>query len=156
MKKSMFVTLGLAGMIAVSLAFTKDDPIYKNLQILPKNITKQQMDSVMHHYSNSLGVRCSFCHVRNDSAKTWDFASDANKHKLVARDMMRMTDKINDQYFDMTGGKRDLNTQLMVTCFTCHHGTTQPEVKATERRSGNGQAGNGFLYQPKADSTKRQ
>src|SRR3954470_5477547 len=116
MKKSMFVTLGLAGMVAVSLAFTKDDPIYKNLQVLPKNITKQQMDSVMHHYSNSLGVRCSFCHVRNDSTKTWDFASDANKHKLVARDMMRMTDKINDQYFDMTGGKRDLNTQLMVTC----------------------------------------
>ena len=129
MKRTSLVTFGLIVMITVSLAFTKDDPVYKNLKILPKDITKQQMDSVMHHFSNSLGVRCNFCHVRNDSTKAWDFASDENKHKLAAREMMKMMDKINDKFFDVTGGKRDITTQLMVTCYTCHHGSTEPATK---------------------------
>jgi hypothetical protein len=129
MKKSLLVTLGFVVMIAVSLAFTKDDPIFKNLKILPKDITKEQLDSVMHHYTNSLNVKCNFCHVRNDSTDVWDYASDKKKHKLVAREMMEMTDKINDKYFDLTGAKRDMNTQLMVTCFTCHHGATEPATK---------------------------
>jgi len=129
MKRTIFVVLGFAFMISVSLAFTKDDPIYKNLKVLPKNITKEQMDSVMHHFSGSLGVRCNFCHVRNDSTKTWDFASDANPHKAKAREMMKMTDKINDKYFDVTGGRRNITTQLMVTCYTCHHGSTDPAVQ---------------------------
>ena len=124
------VTLGFVGMIAVSFAFTKDDPIFKNLKILPKDITQQQLDSVMHHFKNSLNVKCNFCHVQNDSTNTWDYASDKKKHKLVAREMMEMTDKINDKYFDLTGAKRDMNTQLMVTCYTCHHGATEPATKA--------------------------
>jgi hypothetical protein len=127
MKKSFSVTLVFILMITISLAVTKDDPGYKNLKILPKDITTQQLDSVMDHFSQSLGVSCDFCHVK--SADSMDFAADGNKHKLVARDMMKMTNKINDEYFDMTGSKKDMNTQLMVTCFTCHHGKTQPEVK---------------------------
>jgi hypothetical protein len=130
MKKSILVMAGLAGMIITLSAFTKDEPRYKNLKVLPKNITKEQLDSVMHHFSLSLGVRCNFCHVRNDSAKTFDFASDDNKHKLAARSMMKMMDKINDKYFDITGGKRNLNTKLMVTCYTCHHGSTEPATVA--------------------------
>src|ERR1051325_4486901 len=134
MKRPFLIILGFSLMISVSLAFTKDDPGYKNLQILPKDITKEQMDSVMHHYASSLSVRCNFCHVRNDSTKTWDFASDANPHKNKAREMMKMTDKINDDYFDVTGGKRTITTQLMVTCYTCHHGSTDPAVKAPPRQ----------------------
>lgn len=133
MKRTLVATFALILITAVSLSFTKtkpNDPIYKNLKVLPKNITKEQMDSVMHHFSGSLGVRCNFCHLRNDSTKKFDFASDANKHKLTARDMMRMTDKINDKYFDVTGAKRNLNTPLMVTCFTCHHGSSEPATKA--------------------------
>jgi hypothetical protein len=130
MKKTLLVVTGFIFLIAVSLAFTgKDDPLYKNLKVLPKNITKEEMDSVMHHFSLSLGVRCNYCHIRNDETKKWDFASDENKHKLVARNMMVMTDKINDKYFNLAGGKRDLHTQLMVTCYTCHHGATDPATK---------------------------
>ena len=128
MKKSLLVMIAFVTTITVSLAFTKDDPGYKNLRILPRKITVQQLDSVMDHFATSLNVSCDFCHVK--SADSMDFASDDNKHKLVARQMLEMTYKINDKYFDMTGGKRDLNTKLMVTCFTCHHGKTEPEVKA--------------------------
>jgi hypothetical protein len=130
MKKSLSTIAAFAVMITISLAFTKDDPGYKNLKVLPKNITAQQLDSVMEHFSKSLGVTCKFCHIGDEATDNWDFASDENKHKLVAREMMKMTDKINDKYFNMTGSKRDLNTPLMVTCFTCHHGKTEPEVKA--------------------------
>ena len=130
MKKSFMVTLGLVIMICTSLAFTdNDDGIYKNLKVLPKDITEKQMDSVMHHYTASLSVKCNFCHVRREGEAHPDFASDDNKHKLIARDMMRMTDQINDKYFDYTGAKRDLNTPLMVTCYSCHHGAKNPATK---------------------------
>ena len=134
MKRPFFLFICFGLMVSVSLAFTKDDPGYKNLQILPKDITKQQMDSVMHHFTASLSVRCNFCHVRNDSTKIWDFASDGNAHKNKAREMMKMTDKLNDDYFDVTGGKRTITTQLMVTCYTCHHGSTDPAVKVPPRQ----------------------
>ena len=137
MKKSLLVTLGLCGLVLASLAFTGkgEDPIYKNLKVLPKNITKEQMDSVMHHFTDALSVKCNFCHVRNAENTEWDFPSDANKHKLIARDMMKMTDNINDKYFDYTGSKRDLNTKLMVTCYTCHNGKKEPAtlVPKTEK-----------------------
>jgi hypothetical protein len=91
------------------------------------------MDSVMHHFTNSLNVKCNFCHIRNDSTKKWDYASDDNKHKQVAREMMEMTNELNDKYFDYTGEKRTITTQLMVTCYTCHHGDKEPAVKSPKR-----------------------
>lgn len=130
MKRTILVLLSLASFVAMSFIITQQrPPLYKNLKVLPKNITKEQMDSVMHHFSLSLGVRCNYCHVRNESAKTWNFASDSIKHKLVARDMMKMTQQINNKYFDVTGAK-GLNAKLMVTCYSCHHGKAEPETKA--------------------------
>jgi 5-methylcytosine-specific restriction endonuclease McrA len=130
MKKSLVATFILVGLIVLSSAFTKDDPpLYKNLKVLPKDISKEQLDSVMHHFTGALGVKCTYCHIHNDSTKSWDFASDENKHKLAARGMMKMMDKINDKFFDVTGAKKNLNTQLMVTCYTCHHGNAEPATK---------------------------
>ena len=87
----------------------------------------------MHHFTGSLNVKCNFCHVRNEATKQWDHASDDNKHKLIAREMMQLTNEINDKYFDFTGGKRTITTQLMVTCYTCHRGEKQPDVKVPAR-----------------------
>ena len=129
MKKSALVIPAFAFMILMSFAFTKDEPLYKNLKVLPKNITKEQMDSVMHHFTGALGVKCNFCHVRTADGKEWNFAADSSKHKLAARGMMKMTAKINDKYFDVTTGKKSLDAKLMVTCYTCHHGKNDPETK---------------------------
>ena len=135
MKRSFFVTLILAGTVAVCFGFTQDEPKYKNLKILPKNITKHQLDSVMNHFTASLGVKCNFCHVRNEETKTWDHASDENKHKLVARNMMKMTKKINDKYFDVVKDKNDpLSSKLLVTCYTCHNGKADPAVNPPARQ----------------------
>ena len=126
MKKSFLVTLGLVALIAVSMAFTNDrDRLYKNLKVLPKDITKPQMDSVMKSFTIALNVKCNFCHVKVEGTDTWDFPSDANKHKLVARDMFKMTTKINKKYFDFTGDSDDLALQN-VTCYTCHNGKKEP------------------------------
>jgi len=150
MKKSALIVAAFAFMVFLSLAFTKDDPLYKNLKVLPKNITKEQMDSVMHHFANSLSVKCNFCHVRTADGKEWNFASDENKHKLVARNMMTMMDKINDKYFDVTG-KKSLDAKLMVTCYTCHHGKTDPETRPSMTEQNRQQR----PPAPATDSTRR-
>lgn len=151
MKKTFLVLATFIFLILISFAFTsKDEPLYKNLKVLPKNITKEQMDSVMHHFTASLNVKCNFCHMRNEETKKWDFAADDNKHKLVARNMMKMMDKINDKYFDVTGGKKNLNAQLMVTCYTCHHGATNPATKPMAM------AHNEQRQQNRPDSTRKQ
>ncbi len=144
MKKTLAVTLALGLMIFASMAFTKDEPRYKNLKVLPKDITEKQMDSVMHHFTASLNVKCNFCHVRREGEQHPDFASDDNKHKLVARDMMKMTNKLNKKYFNLGGGKQTLSTRLMVTCYTCHHGSTDPATRPAPRP------------QQRRDSTQKQ
>ena len=132
MKRPFLLTLALAGIVFVSLAFTRPVSRYKNLKVLPQDITEKQLDSVMHHFNNSLGVKCGFCHVRQEN-KEWDHASDANKHKLIAREMLEMTYAINDKYFDYTGSRRTITTQLMVTCYSCHNGKKMPETIAREK-----------------------
>lgn len=127
MKKSLLLVSTFTALIAVSLAFTnEEEPKYKNLKILPKNITKDQMDVVMKHFNASLGVKCNFCHTYNQEAKAMDFASDANKHKGIARQMMKMTQKINKKYFEWEGSFTALQDKLEVTCYTCHNGKKEP------------------------------
>jgi hypothetical protein len=125
MKRVLTVTICFIALVLMSFAITKDEPLYKNLKVLPKNTTKKQMDSVMHHFTGSLGVKCNFCHVFNTEKKALDFASDDNKHKNISRDMMRMTARLNKKYFDIKNSK-SLDAKLEVTCFTCHNGKEHP------------------------------
>ncbi len=142
MKKTAFVTLAFASLVAVSCAVTQmksagpENPQYKNLKILPKDITHQQMDSVMHHFTASLNVKCNFCHVFNAEKKEMNWVADDNKHKLVARQMMTMTNELNKKYFDQTGSAMNLSSQLAVTCYTCHNGAKEPAIKAPQQAKG--------------------
>src|SRR4051812_25630218 len=110
MKKTFSVTFGIILLALLSYAFTTnpDDPKYKNLKILPKDIRHEQMDSVMHHFAQSLAVKCNYCHMRNETTKEWDWASDENKHKLTAREMMKMTNNINDKNFPIGSKAKNL------------------------------------------------
>ncbi|RZK29591.1 MAG: c-type cytochrome, partial [Hymenobacter sp.] len=60
-----------------------------------------EMQLIMKGFKTALGVKCGFCHAQSkaDPSKM-DFASDENKHKDVARDMLRMTTRINKKFFD--------------------------------------------------------
>jgi cytochrome c peroxidase len=100
-------------------------PPYKNLKVLPKDITRDQLLSNMKFFSQSLGVRCTHCHVGTEGQplSTFDFASDAKKEKLAARKMLTMVHRINEQDF----GVKDFK-DVKVTCFTCHRGSTKPQT----------------------------
>jgi hypothetical protein len=127
MKKSFIVIVFLIGTASVSFAFMQQAR-YENLQVLPKDTNKYQMDSVMKHFTSSLGVNCNFCHVKtNDDKKDWDFASDDKRHKLIARDMMRMTADLNKKYFKEDEGQA-------VTCYSCHHGEETPATFAPKKQ----------------------
>ena len=127
MRKTIFIISGFICFVALSLAFTQQPPPgYKNLQILPKDISKESLDSVMHSYSKSLGVKCGFCHVHNDEQKTWDMASDAKPEKQITRKMMLMEKGINEKYFSGEEGGKNPQTILAVTCYTCHKGDPMP------------------------------
>lgn len=83
---------------------------YKNIKVftgLPAN----RLEAVMKNWKSSLGVECTFCHVRDE----WD--SDQVKHKETARFMKTMTDGIAKSYF---------NGETEVTCYTCHRGEKHP------------------------------
>jgi hypothetical protein len=139
MKKTAFVTLAFASLVAISCAVTQmksagpENPQYKNLKVLPKDITREQMDSVMHHFTASLNVKCNFCHVFNAEKKEMNWVTDENKHKLVARQMMTMTNELNKKYFDQTGSAINLSSQLAVTCYTCHNGAKEPAIAAPKQ-----------------------
>lgn len=100
MKKSFLVIVACIISIILFQAFTTSrEPHFKNLQILPKDISGHDLDSVMHHFTAALGVKCNFCHVRNESENKMDFASDDKPEKNIARKMMMMAIDINKNYF---------------------------------------------------------
>lgn len=118
--------LACAVVIFSSLTIIKDDGKFENLQVLPKDTDKYQIDSVMNHFTVALGVNCDFCHVQKDNEmKDWDFASDAKHKKTEARDMMRMTNDINQKYFHIETPEK-FGTKLEVTCYSCHGGRKHP------------------------------
>lgn len=122
MKKTIFISVAILFFIISSVAFTTyEQPKFKNLKILSRNTTKEQMDSIMHHFTKSLGVKCGFCHIRNEETKTWDMASDAKSEKNAARKMMLMTNAINKKYFPSEG--QPIPT---ITCYSCHKGAEIP------------------------------
>lgn len=98
-------------------------PPYKNLKIFPADITRPQLLANMKFFSQSLGVRCTHCHVGEEGKplSTFDFASDAKDKKLLARKMLAMVHRINSQDFGVTDFSK-----VKVTCFTCHRGAVKP------------------------------
>ena len=98
-------------------------PAFKNLQVFPKDITREQLTQNMKFFAQSLGVRCSHCHVGEEGKplSTYDFASDAKPDKLVARKMLTMVHRINSEDFGVKDPKK-----VKVTCYTCHRGSHHP------------------------------
>ena len=127
-KKQVFAVSALAALVMGGVAAV--DPSegkYKNLKILPKDISEQKLDSIMESYSKALGSSCSFCHAEvKNFPDSLDYASDANTMKENAREMMRMTILINKTYFHFDKNEK-LEYLKVVNCKTCHRGEPYPE-----------------------------
>ena len=106
--------------IAAAPKAEAQDAQFTNLKILPKDIQKKQLMKIMKAQSKALGVKCKFCHVMKPKK---DMASDANEHKEMARDMMRMTGELNKL---MQGLPTFAEKNPKATCFTCHQGKKEP------------------------------
>ncbi len=98
-------------------ASAEGPPGPKNLQVLPKTSSKEQVKAVMKAQAKALGVECDFCH------EVPDMASDANEKKKIARQMMKMTEEINAKW--LKGTIKD-PVKHAVTCNTCHMGKSEP------------------------------
>ena len=127
-REKLLLAAGCAALLAaVATAQTPTAPPpapqFKNLQVFPKDISRDQMMSNMKLFAQSLGVRCVHCHVGEEGKplSTFDFPSDAKKEKQVARKMLKMVHRINSEDF----GVKDFKG-VKVTCFTCHRGSTKP------------------------------
>lgn len=79
-----------------------------NIKALPKKWSEKQVKRYMVGITKGLGVKCAYCHVKGDNA------SDDNKHKIAARQMITMTRSLDRRFMKGKG---------LVTCKTCHHGS---------------------------------
>lgn len=83
-----------------------------NLKVLQVN-SSGEVRKIMRTFAAGLGVQCSYCHSEGN------FASDENPKKETARQMIKLTQKVNTDFSD---GK------LHISCYTCHRGETQPRT----------------------------
>lgn len=106
---------------------------YRNVQLLG-HLSVDDMHRMMGFFNRSLGVECSYCH----DLQNW--ASDANPHYKVAREMIAMVQDINTEVFVQGAFSAD-----RITCFTCHRGTSYPErvPRVTQK-----------AYQPSGETVK--
>lgn len=128
MKKTM--TLALLA-LAVALGTSAFEPPKKehkrNLKVLPKNISHDELDKIMHEFNDALGVKCSHCHAGGEVEGKFKlfFASDEKPEKEEAREMLRMTQQLNRKYFHYREGGEE--ARPAVSCMTCHNGNVHPK-----------------------------
>ena len=103
-------------------------PPLTNLQVYPKDIPRPQLVTTMQGFVAALGVQqsggCGYCHV--GTAPQFDFASDSNPKKVVARKMILMSREITAKLPDVTGKPAADVTSLR--CGTCHRGVPIPKL----------------------------
>jgi cytochrome c553 len=130
MKASALVVSALAAAVTAAAATTHTDkpvPHFKNLKVLPKNITQKLLSEIMvDEFQDDIGVSCNFCHSENKQTHQPDYSSDEKPEKQIAREMMRMTVRINQKFFQLRHAGIGDST-LIVTCGTCHQGKPRPE-----------------------------
>src|SRR5262245_55105373 len=119
----LFAALAVVARPARSQA-TAEKP--RNLKVLPADLSRDSVVRIMRFVvASGLGVTCSYCHgapgVPFDSI---DFASDERPTKQIAREMLRMTGRINGELLSAIPGRG--SPPIEVQCITCHRGAPRP------------------------------
>ncbi|HEV2354963.1 MAG TPA: c-type cytochrome [Puia sp.] len=128
--KKFVVLAALAGLTAIGVMAMRpadDPPGPKNLKVLPKHISHDDLMKTMDGWKTALGVKCNFCHAQSadSTSHRLDFASDAKPEKNIARHMYKMAIKINKKFFKDAKDDQGRSIQV-VSCMTCHHGSPHP------------------------------
>ena len=142
MKKSIAVIIScIISVFVFQVCTTVQKANFQNLQILPQDISKDGLVSIMKHFTASLDVNCEFCHVKNIELDKIEYARDDKPQKHIAREMLLMTLDINKNHFQATKEKSDEEEKVSpvkeskdhveyllkyASCYTCHQGVKQP------------------------------
>jgi len=109
--------LVMAAAVAVPPAHAASEN--KNLQVLDKSISKDDLKKMMEGFAAQLGVKCQFCHVEEQYEK------DDKKQKLDARKMIKLVLEMKSrkpEFFKTTVKEN------AIQCSMCHRGKPQPEA----------------------------
>lgn len=89
----------------------------KNLTVLPKDMSPDDVMKVMRAWNAALSVDCVFCHVGQvgKPLSTFDFASDNKKRKDVSRIMLKSVMATNEAFKVI-----EADDTPTVQCSTCH------------------------------------
>ena len=108
---------GLVGLTSVAAQQPGPQPaeqFFKNVQVM-KGMPANLMQPTMQLMEIALGVHCVYCHDPDNTKRELD----TKPQKAIARRMIQMVADINRTQF----AGRDV-----VTCFTCHQGSTRPST----------------------------
>lgn len=122
------VVAALGVVVTASIAATAPPAgEFKNLKVLPKNISSKDLSKIMvDDFTDGLGVSCGFCHAKQENSSKLDYASDERPEKQIARLMMKMTMGVNKKYFNLKHPQIG-DSVLVISCVTCHNGLPRPE-----------------------------
>lgn len=126
--KTRLVTVVILTVCALATtAFQQEERKAVNVKVLPKDISHEALEKEMRFYNQSLNVKCNYCHAPDpDKPGRLNFASDSNHMKDETREMMRMTNDINEKNFQVKPNSPQ--TTNVVNCYTCHRGEEMPLV----------------------------
>jgi len=91
----------------------------KNLLVLDKNISSEELKKTMEAYAAQLGVKCVFCHVGEQYEK------DDKKQKQDARKMIKLVLEMKSRKADFF---KTTVKDTAIQCAMCHRGRPQPEA----------------------------
>ena len=122
MRRTLWI-FGLSLAIALAIARVEasaegESEGFRNLQVLDKNITKDELKATMNGFAEQLDVKCTYCHIPDEYWK------DDKEHKLAAREMIKLVRYLRenrDLYFP-----EEAKDELL-TCWTCHRGSGEIE-----------------------------
>jgi len=124
MRRSWNLFLTLAAMAILATVIVPQIPLTAQGNYVPKNLkvlTPETYMAQMQTFPVALGVEsqggCNFCHEADRSL-------DTKPTKVKARQMIELVADINAKFGD---GK------VHVTCWTCHLGSTKPEIARTPK-----------------------
>ncbi|MGC1462411.1 MAG: c-type cytochrome [Terracidiphilus sp.] len=158
---SPLTTLALSAMVVLAVATAAQTPQHpasgggghpprtypapKNLKVLPKDTTGQQIHEIMEGWAGSLGVHCDTCHTADpknvgpDGRPRLKFEDDSKDEKQMARIMYTMTEDIKKNYVKKVADMDKMDTPAApLTCGTCHRGHLDPEKFVIPKEGGHG------------------
>jgi tetratricopeptide (TPR) repeat protein len=115
-------------LVAPGAAQRPAEPGFDNLKVLPKDMSREEVLTLMEHFNRALGVKCGFCHLteREKPGAKNPFALDDKPMKDKARVMMTMTHDLNEKYLPTLENRE--KPRINVQCVTCHRGVTEPRM----------------------------